>query len=66
MHVPDWLIFLERAYRSANTEPIRDDCPVLVDTGYSSDLTTTEDLLQEASITLVECHPRESSANLAD
>jgi hypothetical protein len=57
MRVPDWLIFLERTYRSANTVPIRDDCPVLVHTCYGSDLSTTEDLLREASVTLVECHP---------
>jgi hypothetical protein len=53
--VPDWLIFLERTYPSANTVPIWDDCPVLVDLGYGSYLIATEDLLREASVALVEC-----------
>ena len=46
-HAPDWLVFLERTYPGANVALIRGESPVLVDTGYGSDLADTEDLLRE-------------------
>ena len=49
-HAPDWLGFFERTYPSANMALIRGESAVLVDTGYSSDLTDTENLLREAGV----------------
>jgi hydroxyacylglutathione hydrolase len=49
-HAPEWLAFFERRYPSANMALIRGERPVLVDTGYGSDLTDTEDLLREAGV----------------
>ncbi len=49
-HVPEWLIFFERMYPSANMVLIRGKYPVLVDTGYGSDLTITENLLRESGV----------------
>lgn len=49
-HAPDWLVFFERTYPSANMALIRGERPVLVDTGYGSDLTATENLLREAGV----------------
>ena len=49
-HAPDWLVFLERTYPSANMALIRGESAVLADTGYGSDLTDTENLLREAGV----------------
>ena len=46
----DRLTFFEREYPSANMVLIRGRRPVLVDTGFGSDLPTTEKLLREASV----------------
>ena len=48
--VPDWLLFFERTYPSANVALIRGEHPVLVDTGYGSELAATENLLREAGV----------------
>lgn len=47
-HQPEWLTFFEREYPSANMVLIRGERPVLVDTGFGSDLPATERLLREA------------------
>jgi hydroxyacylglutathione hydrolase len=47
---PDWLAFFEREYPSANMVLIRGERPVLVDTGFGSDLPATEKMLREAGI----------------
>jgi hydroxyacylglutathione hydrolase len=47
---PDWLTFFERTYPSANIVLIRGEHPVLVDTGFGSDLSATEKLLGEAGV----------------
>jgi hydroxyacylglutathione hydrolase len=47
---PNWLRFAERPFPSANTVVIAGSKPVLVDTGYGSDLRRTESLLVERGI----------------
>ena len=42
---PDWLAFLEPDYPSANMVLIWGEHPVLVDTGFGSNLPETEELL---------------------
>jgi propionyl-CoA synthetase len=42
---PSWLRFVERSFPSANMVVIAGSKPVLVDSGYGSDLTRTEGLL---------------------
>jgi hydroxyacylglutathione hydrolase len=44
------LIFFRRAYPSANAVLVRGERPVLVDTGFGSDLPVTEKLLREADV----------------
>ncbi len=44
------MIFFERTYPSANMALVRGERPVLVDTGYGSDLPDTENLLREAGV----------------
>ncbi len=46
----DRLVFFEREYPSANAVLVRGDRPVLVDTGFGSDLRATERLLREAGV----------------
>ena len=46
----DPLVFFERKYPSAKAVLIRGDRPVLVDTGFGSDLNATERLLREAGV----------------
>lgn len=50
MTAPDWLYVFERPYPSANMVLISGPRPVLVDTGFGSDLAKTERLLQEAGM----------------
>jgi len=50
MTLPDWLHFFQRPYPSANMVLIRGTRPVLIDTGFGSDLHITEALLQEAGV----------------
>lgn len=44
------LVFFRRAYPSANAMLARGERPVLVDIGFGSDLSTTEDLLRKAGV----------------
>ena len=50
MGPPHWLPFVERPFPSSNIVVIAGDKPVLVDTGYGSDLARTEGLLAERGI----------------
>jgi hydroxyacylglutathione hydrolase len=47
---PSWLRFVERPFPSANMVVIAGSKPVLVDSGYGSDLTRTEGLLAEQGL----------------
>jgi hypothetical protein len=47
---PGWLRFVERPFPSANMVVIAGSKPVLVDSGYGSDLTRTEGLLGEQGL----------------
>ena len=49
-HPPDWLTFFKRTYPSANMVLLRGERPMLVDTGFRSDLPATEKLLREAGV----------------
>jgi len=48
MSAPDWLHFFQRTFPSANMTLIKGRRPILVDTGFGSDLPTTERLLRDA------------------
>ncbi len=50
MSIPDWLHFFERPYPSANMVLIRTSRPVLIDSGFGSDITLTEKLLHDAGV----------------
>jgi hydroxyacylglutathione hydrolase len=50
MGPPRWLRFVERLFPSSNMVVIAGDKPVLVNTGYGSDLARTEGLLAERGI----------------
>ncbi len=50
MHTPEWLSFFERPFPSANMVLIRSTRPVLIDTGFGSDITITEAMLQAADV----------------
>ena len=50
MYTPEWLCFFERPYPSANMVLIRSKKPVLIDSGFGSDIHATEALLQEAGV----------------
>jgi len=50
MSTPDWLHFFERPYPSANMVLIRSSHPVLIDSGFGSDIAITETLLRKAGI----------------
>lgn len=54
--VADRLVFFEREYPSANAVLVRGDQPVLVDTGFGSDLRATERLLREAGVSPEHLH----------
>jgi hydroxyacylglutathione hydrolase len=45
---PSWLVFLEREFPSANSVLVRGSRPLLIDSGYGSDLAATETLLRAA------------------
>ncbi len=45
-----WFFFFERMFPSANMALIKDEFPVLVDTGFGSDWAETERLIREAGI----------------
>ncbi|OCA85305.1 MBL fold metallo-hydrolase [Pseudobacillus wudalianchiensis] len=44
------IIFLERTFPSANMILIKDELPVLIDTGFGSDAEETEQLIREAGV----------------
>lgn len=50
MHQPDWLHFFRRKLPSANMVLIRGTRPILVDTGFGSDLPATERRLRAAGV----------------
>lgn len=50
MSLPKWLRFLERPFPSANMVLIATERPVLIDTGFGSDLARTEQLLRVAGV----------------
>ncbi len=50
MDTPDWLHFFQRPFPSANMVLIKGTRPVLVDTGFGSDIHITETLLQQAGV----------------
>jgi hydroxyacylglutathione hydrolase len=50
MTPPAWLHFFQRIYPSANMVLVRGSRPVLVDTGFGSDLPLTEQLLRAADV----------------
>ncbi len=47
---PDWLVFFQRTYPSANHVLIRGRRPILFDAGFGSDIETTLDLLRQADM----------------
>jgi len=47
---PGWLRFFRRTFPSANMVLVRGEQPVLVDTGFGSDLAETEQLLRAAGV----------------
>jgi hydroxyacylglutathione hydrolase len=56
MSPPKWLHFFQRTYPSANMVLIKSKHPMLVDTGFGSDLPATEQLLRGAGIPPEQLH----------
>lgn len=50
------IIFFERKFPSANMVLIKDELPILIDTGFGSDVKETEQLLKEAGVSPEELH----------
>ncbi len=50
MHLPEWLHFFERPFPSANMVLIRSTKPVLIDSGFGSDIEATEAMLRDAEV----------------
>jgi hydroxyacylglutathione hydrolase len=50
------IIFCERKYPSANMVLIKDQLPILIDTGFGSDANETEKVIKEAGVTPEELH----------
>lgn len=50
MHPPDWLVFFQRTFPSANMVLVYGERPVLIDTGFGSDWATTAELLLAAGM----------------
>jgi glyoxylase-like metal-dependent hydrolase (beta-lactamase superfamily II) len=50
MQTPEWLHFFQRPYPSANMVLIRSTKPILIDSGFGSDIATTEAMLREAGV----------------
>ncbi len=50
MSTPDWLHCFERVFPSANMVLIRSSRPVLIDSGFGSDIAATEVMLQEVGV----------------
>lgn len=49
-------IFFERKFPSANMILVKDQLPVLIDTGFGSDVKDTEQLIKEAGVSPEELH----------
>ncbi|WP_251026645.1 MULTISPECIES: hypothetical protein [unclassified Bacillus (in: firmicutes)] len=49
-------IFFERKFPSANMILIKDQLPILIDTGFGSDAKVTEQLIKEAGVSPEELH----------
>ncbi|GAC1348605.1 MAG: hypothetical protein NVS4B7_18000 [Ktedonobacteraceae bacterium] len=50
IYPPPWLLFFQRRFPSANMVVLRGKRPLLVDTGYGSDVTETEQLLRAGGV----------------
>lgn len=50
MDIPDWLVFFRRQLPSANTVLVRGSRPVLIDSGFGSDLAATEAWLRAVDV----------------
>ncbi|MCB9451519.1 MAG: MBL fold metallo-hydrolase [Anaerolineaceae bacterium] len=50
MQLPDWLVFFQRTFPSANMVLVKTSRPVLVDTGFGGDLAATPQLLRDSGI----------------
>lgn len=50
------IIFFERKYPSANMILIQDQLPILIDSGFGSDVNDTEQLIKEAGVSPEELH----------
>lgn len=50
------IIFFERNFPSANTILIKDQLPILIDTGFGSDVNDTEQLIKEVGVSPEELH----------
>ncbi|MFC5603474.1 MBL fold metallo-hydrolase [Sporosarcina koreensis] len=50
------IIFFERKFPSANMILINDELPILIDTGFGSDATETEQLIQQAGVSPEDLH----------
>ncbi|WP_242069082.1 MBL fold metallo-hydrolase [Cytobacillus firmus] len=50
------IIFFERKFPSANMILIKDELPILIDTGFGSDVKETEQLIKEAGVSPEELH----------
>ena len=50
------IIFFERKFPSANMILIRDQLPILIDTGFGSDVRDTEQLIKEVGVSPEELH----------
>jgi glyoxylase-like metal-dependent hydrolase (beta-lactamase superfamily II) len=50
MDIPDWLVFFRRKLPSANSVLVRGSRPVLIDSGFGSDLAATEAWLHEVGV----------------
>ncbi len=48
--LPDWLIFFQRTFPSANMVLVKSKKPVLIDTGFGSDFSATQKRLQDAGV----------------
>ena len=50
------IIFIERRFPSANMILIKDKLPILIDSGFGSDMKETEQLIKKAGVSPEELH----------
>lgn len=50
------IIFFERTFPSANMVLIKDEKPLLIDTGFGSDIEETKNLIEQAGVKLTDLH----------